>query len=71
MTRAEHIRWAKQRALEYIELGDLQQAYSSMVSDLNKHEDTWKMMDVLTLVGLGALRAGKEPLREWITGFAE
>ncbi len=40
MTRAEHLQWSKDRALEYVELGDLQQAYTSMSSDLNKHEGT-------------------------------
>jgi len=37
-TRAEHLAWAKQRALMY--LPDWQQAMASFVSDLNKHEDT-------------------------------
>jgi hypothetical protein len=36
MTRSEHIGWAKKRALEYLDAGDLQQACASMVSDLGK-----------------------------------
>lgn len=37
MTRAEHLAWAKERALMY--LPDYGQATSSFVSDLNKHDD--------------------------------
>ena len=40
MDRAEHLQWCKDRALEYVELGDLSQAYTSMSSDLGKHEGT-------------------------------
>lgn len=40
MTRAEHLYWCKKRALEYVEMGDTQQAFTSMASDLNKHPDT-------------------------------
>jgi len=37
-TRAEHLDWAKQRALAY--LPDWQNAMASFVSDLNKHDET-------------------------------
>ena len=40
MNRAEHLQWAKDRALEYVNTGDLQQAFTSMASDLGKHEET-------------------------------
>lgn len=38
-TRAEHLAWCKKRALEYLP-DDPQQAFASMASDLNKHEET-------------------------------
>lgn len=38
MNRAEHLAWAKERALEYVERGELIQAVSSMLSDLKKYE---------------------------------
>lgn len=38
-TRAEHLAWCKQRALEYLP-DDPQQAFASMASDLNKHDET-------------------------------
>lgn len=40
MNRAEHLAWAKARALEYVDRGDTTGAIASMVSDLSKHEDT-------------------------------
>jgi hypothetical protein len=40
MTRQEHLDWSKKRALEYVKRGDLDNAFASMVSDLNKHPET-------------------------------
>ena len=40
MTRDEHLAWCKWRALEYVEINDLQQAVISMMSDLDKHQET-------------------------------
>lgn len=39
MTRAEHLAWAKGRALEYVDQGDLVNASASMASDLRKHPE--------------------------------
>lgn len=39
-TRAEHLQWAKDRALEYLKAGDLTNAWASFVSDLGKHPET-------------------------------
>lgn len=38
-SRAEHLAWCKQRALEYLP-GDPQQAFASMASDMRKHDET-------------------------------
>lgn len=40
MTRAEHLAWCKTRALEYCARGNVQDAFTSMVSDLRKHSET-------------------------------
>lgn len=40
MTRAEHLAWCKTRALQYVDEGDLNNAFASLVSDLGKHEET-------------------------------
>jgi hypothetical protein len=43
MTRSEHLAWAKARALEYLARGDVKEALTSMISDLNKHSATRRM----------------------------
>lgn len=40
MTRAEHMQWCKDRALEILDRGDLTGAFASMCSDLGKHKET-------------------------------
>lgn len=40
MDRAEHLQWCKDRAMEYVDKGDIPQAVASMTSDLGKHPDT-------------------------------
>lgn len=39
MTRDEHLEWAKKDALKYWERGDLLEAVTVMLSDLDKHEE--------------------------------
>ncbi len=39
-TRQEHLKWCKQRALEYVDMGNLGQAWASMCSDLGEHPET-------------------------------
>jgi hypothetical protein len=39
-TREEHLKWCKDRALEYIEMGEPEHAFNSFMSDLFKHEET-------------------------------
>jgi len=40
MTRQEHLDWARKRALEYCDRGELQHALDSLMSDLINHEET-------------------------------
>ncbi len=40
MTRKEHLQWCKDRAIEYVDMGDCEQAFASMLSDLGKHDET-------------------------------
>jgi hypothetical protein len=70
-TREEHLAWCKQRALEYVDNGDLTQAYSSMASDLGKHPDTTGhsgiALGMMLMVG-GQLSTAAE-MRKFIEGF--
>jgi len=39
-TEKEHLAWAKERALELLGEGKVQEAFTSMMSDLRKHDAT-------------------------------
>lgn len=70
-TRKEHLQWCKDRALEFVDAGDLQQAFASFLSDMKKHSETadhigLEMMFRLKVVG--ALDTAEE-LRNHIEGF--
>lgn len=71
MNRAEHLAWCKQRALEFLDGGDKQQARMSMLSDLSKHEELSNhsgiKLGMLLLVN-GYLHSDYE-IRNWIEGF--
>ena len=70
MSRDEHLAWAKERALQYLDEGNLADAFSSMVSDLDKHADFRKIMAAIGPVGMLYLMNGDaRNLRYWIEGF--
>ena len=71
MSRAEHLDWCKRRALEYVEVGDLDQAFASMASDLGKHPETAGHPGIRLGMGLcmgGHLRS-QDDIRRFINGF--
>ena len=73
MTRAEHMRWCKKRAHEYLAQGNARDAYASMLSDLGKHEETKGMQEfagMMMLVENGPAFNVAE-CRRFIDGFAE
>lgn len=71
MTRDEHLQWCKDRALEYVDAGDLKNAVISMASDIQKHEETASHVGVallITLFALGHLNTQVQ-MRHYIEGF--
>ncbi len=70
-TREEHLKWCKQRALEYVKLDDSEQAFASMVSDLGKHDETTGHMgiDLGFHLKMGGLLNSSQQVKEWIIGF--
>ena len=69
-SRDEHLAWAKQRALRYLDEGDLGNAFTSMASDLSKHEELRKIEALMSPIGLLYLMNGDaRNLRYWIEGF--
>ena len=43
--RKSHLQWCKDRALEYLNAGDVANGMASFVSDMGKHEETAKTMN--------------------------
>jgi hypothetical protein len=70
-SRADHLAWCKSRAIEYVDQGDLGQAFSSMVSDMNKHPDTANhpFLSLAMQMLMADLLSTPEKMRECITGF--
>lgn len=70
-SRSEHVEFCKQRALEYIEQGDVMGAWDSMCSDLTAHAETKDHSGMMT--GLRMIMNGQlsqpEAMREFILGF--
>lgn len=68
-TRKEHLDWCKQRALEYVDDGDLVNAVNSMMSDIRKHPETNGTWGLMMLGMYDANRGDVEAVRRWINGF--
>lgn len=68
-TREEHLTFCKERALEYLDLGDLGQAVASMGSDLSKHPETRPNNTLMLLAMRYVLDGDIEGIRRWIEGF--
>jgi hypothetical protein len=72
MTRGEHLEWAKKRALEYLDSGDVRQGFTSMLSDLTKHEE---LKDHIggklgaQFMMLPGWIDNEREVRRWIVGF--
>ena len=71
MKRAEHLAWAKKRALEYVDRGELPNALSSILSDLKKGETGWFNVDMVAHLGMDELILGASAvqMRHFIEGI--
>lgn len=71
LNRAKHLSWCKSRALEILEKGDCSEAFSSMCSDLQKHDETCNHVGITLgfaqMVG-GSLKSTAD-MRNFIEGF--
>ncbi len=70
-TRAEHLAWCKARALKLVDAGDLQQAFASMGSDLNKYPETREHpgMELGMMQLMGGHLGTAARMRDFIEGF--
>lgn len=73
MTRQEHLDWCKQRAYEYLDIGDVQNAFSSFASDIGEHHETESIASVLLQLSIPLMAMGHlgtvEEMRQHIAGF--
>lgn len=72
MTRDEHLEWCKKRALDYLDRGDVRQGFTSMLSDLRKHEETKNHKGGDIGVGFMLIPGWIDnpiEVRHWIEGF--
>jgi hypothetical protein len=71
LSRTEFLEWAKARALQYAEIGDIGNALASLSSDLQKHPETKNHIGIELgheLILNGHLRTIQE-MRDFIEGF--
>lgn len=70
MERQEHLDWCKQRALEYLDAGDLVNAVASMMSDLSHRPDTDCNNPTLVMfAGMAVTNGDADGVRRFIEGF--
>ena len=70
MTRQEHLDWCKKRAHEHLAVGDIKNAVTSMLSDLNKHPETALKTPTPFMVGMLAVQDHDMAAARWfIDGF--
>ena len=70
MTRDEHMKWCKERALQYIDDGDIQNGITSMLSDLSKHPETKAVGENMAPLGMLEIMSGSvDSARRFVTGF--
>lgn len=71
MNRAEHLQWCKDRALEYVKMGDTKQAFASFNSDMSKHPDTanHSALQLGSALFFGGHLSSSDEMEKWIKGF--
>jgi len=71
MTRNEHLEWCKQRAIEYVETGDTQNAFVSFQSDMRKHNETENhtALELMTQMFFAGHLTTSIQMRKFIEGF--
>lgn len=69
MTRDEHLAWAKRRALAYLPASP-QEAITSMLSDLGKHDDLKNIAKEMGLLAIMMVsQSSISDVRRFIEGF--
>jgi hypothetical protein len=72
MTQDEHLEWCKKRALEYLDAGDIPNAFTSMLSDVRKHPQLENHPGLMIGAGFMLIPgwiSNPVEVRRWIVGF--
>jgi len=71
MERSEHLQWCKDRANEYVKIGDMNQAFASFQSDMRKHPETADHMalEMGTMLLISGNLSNAHQMSDWINGF--
>lgn len=71
MSRSEHLEWCKERANEYVEKGDLKNAFASFQSDMSKHPETQNhlALEMGTMLLISGNLSTQLQMKNWIDGF--
>lgn len=71
MSRSEHLKWCKERANEYVEKGDLKNAFASFQSDMSKHPETQNhlALEMGTMLLISGNLSTQLQMKNWIDGF--
>ena len=71
MDRTEHLDWAKERALAYLDAGETTNAIASMLSDMTKHDELANHagIELTGMLLLGGLIFRPDDVRRHIEGF--
>lgn len=69
--REDHLKFCKQRALEYVDAGNLPGAFSSFNSDMLKHEETanHSALQLGMMLMLAGHLSTATQMRNYINGF--
>ena len=71
MDRTEHLQWCKDRAMKYVNAGDLNQAFTSFSSDMAKHPETAEhsALNLGAMFLFGGHLDTTDKMEKWINGF--
>lgn len=70
ISRAEHLQWCKDRAMEYVNKGDYLNAIASMTSDLGKHPETAGSVETAVMLSpLVMMNPSHREAERFVLGF--
>lgn len=71
MNRNEHLQWCKDRAMEYVDKGEVADGIASFMSDMTKHPETddHSALELMTMMLFGGHLETAQEASKFIQGF--